>query len=298
MQPTVSIIIRAYNAERYLREALFSIVSQTYDDKKEVLILFDKGSKTEKALEIASEFKKKYDNDLTVFEIIKHEHMTPFRALQLGLKYAKGNYIGFLDYDNIYKDDFLERNVKELENGVDATFTFSTPVNERLEPIDISENLPTSLKILKFFISKPPLKWFVDHPPSKLDLTKLLIVNYVDISSLMISSTSKDILIKAFEKLNHRYFDWIYEDWLSALILAKENVKSKRVDGTTYFYRIHEQNITATLDPEKELPKTLMHLEREVKTLKAFQFLYKDKLSLRERAILKGILIRKLFKIL
>lgn len=295
MQPIVSIIIRAYNAERYLKEALFSIISQTYEGNKEILILFDKGSKTEKALDIASEFKKNYE--ITAFKVIKHEHMSPFRALQLGLKYAEGKYVGFLDYDNVYKEDFLEKNVKELERGADATFTFSKPVNEKLEPVDISENFPLSLKVLRFLVSKAPLKWFVEHPPSKLDVLKLLIMNYVDMSSLMISSKSKEILIRAFEKLKHRYFDWIYEDWLSALILAKENVKSKRVDGTTYFYRIHDQNITATFDPDKEIPKTLMHLEREIKTLKAFQYLYKDRVSLGEITILRGVLMRKLFKI-
>lgn len=287
MQPDVSIIVRAVDAEKYLENALSSILSQTYRGSKEIVVVVDECPKSEKAIKIAFDFKNNHEDSETHFKIIKHsQHLAPFRAIQLGLRYAEGEFVGFLDYDNVYKKDFLEKNLKELEKGVDITFTFFTPVNDKLEPVDISKSI--QLKILKALVKEAP---------SKLEVKKLLFLNYVDMSSLMLNSNSKDLIIKKFENLKHRYFDWVFEDWLIALVLAKEGLKSKRVLETTYLYRIHDQNTAFNFGQTKDVIKALMNYEREIKTLKAFQYLYKESMSFSENLILKAVLALKSWKL-
>ncbi|MCS7244419.1 MAG: glycosyltransferase family 2 protein [Candidatus Calescibacterium sp.] len=283
--PKVSIIIRAFNADDYLADALESVVNQTFSEPMEVLVLYDKGSTTKRAVEITINYIKNNKNDFIEIKLIEHEHVTPFRAYNLGLNLATGEYTCFLDYDNIYEKNFIEYLYKNLKKGFNLVYTYATFLDENLNFLEIQKNYSLLFKLARIFL----------NPPEYLDTKKLLVYNYIDASSFMFDGKCKRILIEKFDKLKHRYFDWVYEDWLSALILAKEGVKSKLVKDVTYYYRIHEKNITMSYQ-KRDFPKELTHLEREIKTLKTFEFIYKNSLTLTEKLLLKLMLIRKLFK--
>lgn len=106
MQPLFSVIIRAYNASRYIAEALSPIINQTYSGPIEILVLYDEGTR-DNTMEIISEFLKRINNKTfpdRLIRIYAHTHMSPFRSLQVGLKLANGNYITILDYDNVFSN--------------------------------------------------------------------------------------------------------------------------------------------------------------------------------------------------
>jgi len=97
-----SIIMAVYNVEDYLGESVDSIVKQTLNFKDNIqLILVDDGSK-DRSVEIAREYERKYPENVIVIE---KENGGQASARNIGLKYAKGKYVNFLD-----SDDYISRN--------------------------------------------------------------------------------------------------------------------------------------------------------------------------------------------
>ncbi len=104
--PKISIIVPVYNAEKYLRKCIDSIIAQTY--KNYELILVDDGS-TDSCPEICDEYKK-IDSRIIVFHKINEGVSS---ARNLGLENARGSYITFIDSDDYVTPIYLEYLVQE-----------------------------------------------------------------------------------------------------------------------------------------------------------------------------------------
>ena len=89
----ISVIIPVYNAEKYIRETLNSIIDQSY--KNWEIILVENGSE-DKSPDIIREYEKKYPE----IRMIKGPGKGPGPARNRGLKLAKGDYIVFVDADD------------------------------------------------------------------------------------------------------------------------------------------------------------------------------------------------------
>lgn len=101
-----SVIIALYNTELYLKDALDSIINQSFPLDKIQIILIDDGS-TDNSKKICEEYMEKYPNN---FVYIYQENKGQANARNNGLNYAKGKYLNFLD-----SDDKLELNtLKEV----------------------------------------------------------------------------------------------------------------------------------------------------------------------------------------
>lgn len=96
----VSIIIPIYNSERYLNECLNSIVEQSFKDFE--VICIDDGSH-DRSRQICREYESK-DNR---FKYFYQENGGVSKARNSGIKYSKGNFICFVDSDDIVHKDFL-----------------------------------------------------------------------------------------------------------------------------------------------------------------------------------------------
>ena len=97
----ISIIIPIYNVEQYLRQCLDSVVNQTYKNLE--IILIDDGS-TDNSGKICNEYALK-DNRI---KVIHKENGGVSSARNSGLNVAKGDYIGFVDGDDIISRDMYE----------------------------------------------------------------------------------------------------------------------------------------------------------------------------------------------
>ena len=91
-----SVIIPIYNTGRYLDEAIFSLLNQTVDFKNIQLILVNDGS-LDQSEEISLKYQKAYPNNIIY---IKVEHGGVSKARNIGIEYATGRYITFLDPDD------------------------------------------------------------------------------------------------------------------------------------------------------------------------------------------------------
>ena len=100
--PKVSIIIPCYNVEKYLRNCLNSVLSQTFDDWEAICV--DDGSPDSSGA-ILDEYSNSIDHR---FKVIHQENQGLSMARNNGLKLAKGDYIYFLDSDDAIHPQCLE----------------------------------------------------------------------------------------------------------------------------------------------------------------------------------------------
>lgn len=91
---SVSVCVPVYNAEKYLKECLDSLVNQTL---KSIQIVCVNDGSTDSSLDILNEYAAKYDN----LVIVTQKNQGLGGARNTGIKNAHGEYIGFLDADDI-----------------------------------------------------------------------------------------------------------------------------------------------------------------------------------------------------
>ena len=96
----VSIIIPVYNGSKFIRRVLYSILIQSYSNY-EVIIVDD--ASTDNTLDIIKEF-----TDHRIKIITHSENKGVGVARQTALKNATGDFVVFVDSDDVIKDDFLQ----------------------------------------------------------------------------------------------------------------------------------------------------------------------------------------------
>lgn len=102
----ISVIIPIYNVEKYLERCIVSLVKQEYFNDIEVILVND-GS-TDNSWKICDKYEEKYEN----LKVINKRNGGLSDARNTGLKYATGQYIFFLDSDDMVLDSFI----KDMEN--------------------------------------------------------------------------------------------------------------------------------------------------------------------------------------
>lgn len=108
--PKVSVIMPVYNAEKYAGEAIESVLRQTCADF-ELLLINDRS--TDRSKEICVEYSKK-DSRIVLLENDSQIH-GPGPTRNIGLDYAKGEYIYFMDADDWGEPDLLEQAINRIE---------------------------------------------------------------------------------------------------------------------------------------------------------------------------------------
>ncbi|HEY4324125.1 MAG TPA: glycosyltransferase family 2 protein [Mucilaginibacter sp.] len=108
--PLVSIIIPVYNSEKYVAECIESAINQTWSNKE--IIIVDDGS-TDRSLTIVQ---RQANNPLV--KIIQQSNKGASAARNTGLKEAKGDYIQFLDADDLLSPNKIEEQIKGLNGSI------------------------------------------------------------------------------------------------------------------------------------------------------------------------------------
>ncbi len=107
-RPLVSIIIPAYNAEKFIVETLDSVLGQSWENIE--VFVVDDGSK-DKTVELA----KKYESDK--LKVFVQKNQGACVARNKGLEMSNGKYIQYLDADDVLSNNKIEEQVKVLENN-------------------------------------------------------------------------------------------------------------------------------------------------------------------------------------
>lgn len=162
-----SIIVPAYNTEKYIDKCLKSIFSNTYKNF-EVIIVND-GS-TDKTEDIINKYIKKYDNII----YIKQKNMGLSLARNNGVKKATGDYLLFIDSDDYVEKNLLENINKNIDDLDVLRYQLNIVFNNKIIPYEekefnVTDGIDAFEKIVKYkFIEMAALyvinrKYYLDN---------------------------------------------------------------------------------------------------------------------------------------
>lgn len=209
----ISIIVPVYNAEKYLKKCLDSLVNQT---KKELeFILINDGS-TDKSEEIIKTYKDKR------IKYFKNKNQGIGKTRNFGIEKSSGKYLMFLDSDDYFSDDACEILYKEAEKGKADLIVFDY---YRVEKGNLNE-----VKIESFNATN-----------IKDDPNLLLKVNLGPCNKIYKTDLIKNNGIKFEESLK-------YEDTLFIVKTIYNAKKIIKLNKFLHYYMIHEKSETTVRD--------------------------------------------------
>ena len=133
----ISVIMPLYNNEKYVAEAIQSVINQSYTDW-ELIIIND--ASTDNSQQIAENISK---TDTRISLINLKENKGVSYARNLGIKKSKGEYISFLDSDDLWDENFLKSLYTLLKN-TNASFVasnFNIFYNSNLKNMSVTTNI-------------------------------------------------------------------------------------------------------------------------------------------------------------
>ncbi len=208
----ISIIVPIYNASKYLKKCLDSLVNQT---KKELeFILINDGSTDDSESII-----KSYEDDRIKY--FKRSNHGIGKTRNFGINKSTGKYIMFLDSDDYLKADACEVLYKRIEKEkLDVVVCDFYRVNSNVLEEKIDDFKNTSLK---------------DNPKLLLD------INLAPWNKIYRSDLIKDNKIKFVEDLK-------YEDAPFVALALLKSKKIAKVNKALVYYRVHEKSETTVRD--------------------------------------------------
>ena len=108
----ISVIIPIYNVENYLEECIDSVINQTIGFENNIEIIFVNDGSPDKSEEICLRYQKEFPSNI---KYIAQENAGVSAARNNGLKYAKGEYINFLDADDRWDIAAFEKGINMLD---------------------------------------------------------------------------------------------------------------------------------------------------------------------------------------
>ena len=103
--PKVSLIIPVYNAAPYVEACIASLIAQTMDEV-EIILVDDHGS--DDSMQIAQAYVKAHQSSKQFRFLATPHNMGPGPARNIGIEAAQGEYIGFVDSDDIIESDMYK----------------------------------------------------------------------------------------------------------------------------------------------------------------------------------------------
>ena len=202
----ISIIMPAYNCEKYIGEAIDSVLAQSCRNWE--LIIIDDGS-ADNTSSIITEYLQK-DSRISLLSNEKNIGVSATR--NRGIEFAKGNWIAFLDSDDIWTPYKLEKQIETAqEKNGEFIFTGSAYINEEGKPYK-----------------------GIFEVPEKVSYKELRKQNVISCSSVLIKK-------KFFTNIKMEGDD-MHEDYAVWLRILKTGITAYGVNEPLLIYRIHRNS--------------------------------------------------------
>lgn len=158
-QPLVSVIMSAYNEnEVWLREAIESILNQTYKNIEYIIILDNPNNK-----ELDTVIQEYANKDSRIKYYVNEKNIGLVRSLNKGLGYVTGEYIARMDADDISVSDRIEKQVEFLQSHSDIDFYGARCIDIDEDGVEIYRDsvIPEDMKLIKSCLKHVD---FINHP--------------------------------------------------------------------------------------------------------------------------------------
>ena len=240
MHGLISIIIPVYNVEKYLKQCLNSIINQTYNNLE--IILIDDGS-TDNSGNIC-DYYSKIDNRIYV---IHKENEGQSIARNLGIKLAKGEYIGFLDSDDWIEEDmysFLFENIEKHKADIISCSLFFEYQSKTIVPRKENDNI------------------IIFDKNNKNNLVRNFLLHKIYDGAVWNKLYKRKLFNNIIFPINQYYEDnFIVFDLLNA---AKKIILTNKV---FYHYRQHDNSTTKSFSPKKYIDD-MKAIKHNIKVIK------------------------------
>lgn len=249
-QPLVSIIIPSYNHEKYVEQAIMSIIDQTYRNLE--LIIIDDGSVDESPYVIKELVNKIDSSKKIIFEI--QDNMGLSKTLNKAIRMANGEYIAILASDDMYLPNKIEECVNVLSNAesnVCAVFSNGFIINEN------------GVKMHQFYDNKHKKPW------GKNVYKELLLGNWIAALSLLYRKSSLLECGLFDENLE-------IEDYDMLLRLAKI-FELKYISKPLVLYRMHGLNCSNNKEKMNEHLESIYKKHKDLYSYKKYTLALKNK---------------------
>ena len=202
----VTIIVPAYNCIKYLKDTVQSALSQSYPDLE--LLILDDGS-TDGTLDLIDQIAGK---DSRIRALPNERNLGVAQTRNRGLAAAQGEYVAFLDADDLWMPDKLERQIGAIrEKELDLCYTAYSFIDS------------TGSAIRKPY-----------HVPETLSLNRLLSENVIGLSSAIVRTDAIGTV-----RMREEY---AHEDYVFWLELFQKGCRAGGVDIPLMQYRVSESN--------------------------------------------------------
>lgn len=245
--PKISVIIPVYNVEKYLRECLDSVINQTLKDIE--IICVDDGS-TDDSLKILREYEQK-DSRIT---LLQQENQYAGVARNNGLSLACGEYLLFLDSDDVFELNMFERLYNSsIQSNSDITLCHCRNYIEDTKEYEVNNLIIKEYLTSNNFSSKDMSKYIFQFCNGwawdklfKADLIK-----------------NNQLKFQALRQSNDTYFVYM------ALCLAN---KISVIDDVLINHRMHSSSLEATRTKSPEcFYKALVAVKKELEDRNLYQ---------------------------
>ena len=222
MAGLVSIIMPSYNTASFIAESIQSVLAQSYKDWE--LIVVDDCSKDETKYIVNGIIEKNSGLDIKLYR--NPENMGVAYSRNFGVREAEGDLIAFLDSDDLWTRDKLEKQVKLLEN-----------LRYQDESIAVNYKNPVLLFTGSSFITSKNEKLdYILQVPTKIGRKELQKQNIISCSSVL---ASKELLLKHEFPVTKAP---IHEDFVVWIEILKEIPYAYGVDEPLLIYRVSDSS--------------------------------------------------------
>lgn len=224
----VSIIIPVYNAGAYVEACLASLIGQTMDDI-EVILVDDHGH--DDSMQIAQAYVEAHPSNKRFRFLATPHNMGPGAARNIGVEAAQGEYVGFVDSDDVVTPDFCER-LYAIAKTHDADLAYCQAKLRKG-----SEECPMNNPVIECgeFVGDKR-RFFLTHYTT-------LFVSFLYRRSLL---NEYGIRFPDTRSAEDSYF-------LTCSLLVAKRIAC--VDKPMYHYLVHEESLSESRNPKRYLDK-------------------------------------------
>ena len=204
----VSIITPMYNSEATIAETIKSVLAQTYSEWEMVIV-------DDCSTDASASIVKKYQNiDKRIHYYKREKKSSVANARNYAIKMSKGHYLAFLDSDDLWEKDKLQKQVSFMEKN-NVSFCYSACAT-------IDENSRKTGKI----------RWIKSYA----DYAILLKGNFIPCLTVVLEK-------KLFDKIE--FPEIKHEDYAVWLSILKTGIKAYGINEVLAYYRVNSKSVSA-----------------------------------------------------
>ena len=252
----ISVIMPAYNTEKYIDAAINSVLSQSYSDFELIIINDASTDNTKNCI-----MKFSFDSRIRLFNNEDNKGVAMTR--NIGINLAQGDYISFLDSDDLWDKDFLAILIDYINKNNDVNFVYSIPEKfymdgrkktedhkcvsgKILEFIGKSNEFRAPFDMNSFIIKKKILEKYNIFFPEGFKISEDICFFMKILCVTEGYGINKRLTFYRQHSNSATKKKWIPEEWISTVLIDDEvfpYIEKYYPDAYQIFYNVHNYRV-------------------------------------------------------